>query len=128
VKQVGHRKILDGQAAVGLGKLARGLLQKASADVGNAMVLSGQQASGFDPVSGTGVYSATGLDANMCSHLDRSVCCDPLQVDPIQPMSDVDAHHAVARLPLAWASRQRRDRRQDGGLGREQDPMAGAVP
>jgi hypothetical protein len=28
-------------------------MQKASADVGNAMVLSGQQASGFHPVSGT---------------------------------------------------------------------------
>jgi hypothetical protein len=52
-KQIAYRKILDGQPAVGLGKLTRDLMQKASADVGNAMVLSGQQASGFHPVSGT---------------------------------------------------------------------------
>ena len=51
--QVGHRKIFDGQPAVGLGELARDLMKEASANVGNAVVLPGQQASGVQPVPRT---------------------------------------------------------------------------
>jgi hypothetical protein len=51
--QVGHRKVFKGQPAVGLGELARNLMKEASTDAGDAIVLSGQQASGFRPVSGT---------------------------------------------------------------------------
>jgi hypothetical protein len=51
--QVGHRKIFDGQPAVGLGELARDLMEEASANVGNAVVLPGQRANGFQPVSRT---------------------------------------------------------------------------
>jgi hypothetical protein len=58
--QVGHRKIFDGQPAVGLGELARDLMKEASANVGNAVVLPGQQASGFQPVPRTPLSAREG--------------------------------------------------------------------
>ena len=51
--QVGHRKVFKGQPAVGLGELAGDLMKEASTDPGNTMVLSGEQAGRFCPVSGS---------------------------------------------------------------------------
>ena len=51
--QVSHRKIFDGQPAVGLGELARDLMKEVSANVGNAVVLPGQQMDGFQTIPGT---------------------------------------------------------------------------
>lgn len=52
-KQVDYRKVLDGQSTVGLGELTRDLVEEALADIGNAVVLAGQQTNGFHPVAGT---------------------------------------------------------------------------
>jgi hypothetical protein len=52
-----------------------------------------------------------------------------LHVMPILLMAGSDAHDGVGRLALAWGMAAcTRDRRHDGGGGREQDPVAGAVP
>jgi hypothetical protein len=40
--KVGYRKVFDGQRAVGLGELARDLVEEVSADVDDVIVLSGQ--------------------------------------------------------------------------------------